>query len=234
VSVNSDADEHCVTGILYIWISSYQIIFVQIYGFNLGENGLAFMASLLSLSTFIVLSQVYRASSLARSLRTLSSFRTSTVTFDRSLRTVSKVCIESLPYPIVILTLPSLPQTSPLKLGCRPHLSAPFSCQSHFSGLAGPRANLSTGSVGCFQSHIRFIRRLILNLPPISANPRNALLLNRRLPRVPGGPQLPPRLLSALRRVRLRRERLLPRVSRRRVPALQHRVLQQPRRRAGV
>ncbi|EIN09356.1 MFS general substrate transporter [Punctularia strigosozonata HHB-11173 SS5] len=30
-------------GILYIWISSYEIIFVEIYGFNLGENGLAFM-----------------------------------------------------------------------------------------------------------------------------------------------------------------------------------------------
>ncbi|EIN09355.1 MFS general substrate transporter [Punctularia strigosozonata HHB-11173 SS5] len=30
-------------GILYIWISSFDLIFIEIYGFNLGENGLAFM-----------------------------------------------------------------------------------------------------------------------------------------------------------------------------------------------
>jgi hypothetical protein len=142
--------------------------------------------------------------------------------------------MKSIPYSIVILTLPSLPQTSPLKLGCRLHSSAPSSCQFRCSGLAGLRANPSTGSVGCFPSYLSYIRGLTSTLPPNSANPRNARLLNRRLPRVPGGPQLPPRLLSALRRVRLRRERLLPLVSRRRVPALQHRVLHQPRRRAGV
>jgi DHA1 family multidrug resistance protein-like MFS transporter len=33
----------CFLGILYIWIESYQVVFVQGYGFNLGENGLAFM-----------------------------------------------------------------------------------------------------------------------------------------------------------------------------------------------
>lgn len=29
--------------ILYVWIESFQLVFVQIYGFNLGENGLAYM-----------------------------------------------------------------------------------------------------------------------------------------------------------------------------------------------
>jgi DHA1 family multidrug resistance protein-like MFS transporter len=30
-------------GILYIFITSYEVIFIEKYGFNLGENGLAFL-----------------------------------------------------------------------------------------------------------------------------------------------------------------------------------------------
>jgi len=32
-----------VYAILYVWIESFQLVFVEIYGFNLGENGLAYM-----------------------------------------------------------------------------------------------------------------------------------------------------------------------------------------------
>jgi len=32
-----------VYAILYVWIESFQLVFVEIYGFNLGENGLAFL-----------------------------------------------------------------------------------------------------------------------------------------------------------------------------------------------
>jgi len=32
-----------VYSILYVWIESFQLVFVQMHGFNLGENGLAFM-----------------------------------------------------------------------------------------------------------------------------------------------------------------------------------------------
>lgn len=32
-----------VYAILYVWIESFQLVFVQVYGFNLGENGLAYL-----------------------------------------------------------------------------------------------------------------------------------------------------------------------------------------------
>lgn len=31
------------TAILYVWIESFSLVFVDIYGFNLGENGLAYL-----------------------------------------------------------------------------------------------------------------------------------------------------------------------------------------------
>ena len=36
-----------VYGILYIFIESFQVVFVEEHGFNLSENGLAFMVRLL-------------------------------------------------------------------------------------------------------------------------------------------------------------------------------------------
>jgi len=35
-----------IYGLLYIWFESFPIVFVQIYGFNLGEEGLAFIGIL--------------------------------------------------------------------------------------------------------------------------------------------------------------------------------------------
>ena len=34
-----------VYGIIYVFIASYQVIFIEGHGYNLGENGLAFMVS---------------------------------------------------------------------------------------------------------------------------------------------------------------------------------------------
>jgi len=37
------SDRAFLKQILYVWIESFQLVFVQIYGFNLGENGLAYL-----------------------------------------------------------------------------------------------------------------------------------------------------------------------------------------------
>ena len=37
-----------VYGILYIFIASFEVVFIQQHGFSLGENGLAFMVGFLS------------------------------------------------------------------------------------------------------------------------------------------------------------------------------------------
>ena len=35
-----------IYGLLYIWFESFPIVFVEIYGFNLGQEGLAFLGLL--------------------------------------------------------------------------------------------------------------------------------------------------------------------------------------------
>jgi DHA1 family multidrug resistance protein-like MFS transporter len=64
---------------LYIFITSYEIVFIQIYGFNLGENGLAFLVGFLScLKQIIFLTQlVRRVNSSAHASRISSSSHTS-------------------------------------------------------------------------------------------------------------------------------------------------------------
>lgn len=37
-----------IYGILYIFIESFRVVFVENHGFNLGENGLAFLVSAIS------------------------------------------------------------------------------------------------------------------------------------------------------------------------------------------
>ncbi|RMJ21211.1 resistance protein [Aspergillus sp. HF37] len=46
-----------VYGLLYIWFESFPIVFVQIYGFNLGQLGLAFLGILVG--AFLVIPPYY-------------------------------------------------------------------------------------------------------------------------------------------------------------------------------
>ena len=41
-----------VYGVLYIFIESFNVVFIEHHGFNLGENGLAYLVSLVALLVF--------------------------------------------------------------------------------------------------------------------------------------------------------------------------------------
>lgn len=85
-----------VYGILYIFIESFEVVFVEEHGFNLGENGLAFMVCrpLYHEVRRIETMWGYRAYSSARSSRMHCSCRTSSTGFDPSSRRVRNSCLK--------------------------------------------------------------------------------------------------------------------------------------------
>ena len=85
-----------VYGILYIFIESYEVVFVEEHGFNLGENGLAFMVCRLLYHEVRRSDKMwgYRACSSARSSRMHCSCRTSSTGFDPSSRRERNSCLK--------------------------------------------------------------------------------------------------------------------------------------------
>ena len=72
-----------VYGIIYIFIASFEVVFVEGHGFNLGENGLAFMVRLLAFcdpvsAKYLAGAIRWRISHIC-SLRTIRCFETEAV-----------------------------------------------------------------------------------------------------------------------------------------------------------
>ena len=133
---------HCFAGILYCFIASFDVVFIEFHGFNLGQNGLAFLVSFRSLEGFVVAADDILAGhhrGCGHLLRRLPAM--GHLPSQAEVQTWQYVVHLHRPSPK--LTVASS-QPSSLKIVCRSLCSARSSSLHRCFGLAGPRIRIGS------------------------------------------------------------------------------------------